>query len=107
MNARIEHLRREMDDASCASFLISNPVNVRYLTGFASSNAFVVVDHERVRLLTDGRYIEAAGSVEGIEAVLIDREFAHGVAATLPQIAEQPVAFEADHLTANQETMLA
>lgn len=96
-----------MDDASGASFLISNPINVRYLTGFESSNAFVLVDHERVLLLTDGRYIEAAREAVGLEVVLVDREFEHGVAATLPEVAESPVAFEADHLTAHRETLLS
>jgi Xaa-Pro aminopeptidase len=96
-----------MDDASAASFLISNPVNVRYLTGFESSNAFVLVDHARVLLLTDGRYIEAARAVEGVEIVLVEREFEHGIVATLPEVADAPVAFEADHLTAWQETLLS
>jgi Xaa-Pro aminopeptidase len=95
-----------MDDASSASFLISNPINVRYLTGFESSNAFVLVDHERVRLLTDGRYIEAARGTEGVEAMLVEREFAPGIAAALPDVAQSPVAFEANHLTVWQKTLL-
>jgi Xaa-Pro aminopeptidase len=107
VNGRIDALRAEMDDASGVSFLISNPVNVRYLTGFESSNAFVLMDQEAVRLLTDGRYIEAARRIEGVEAMLVDREFEHGLAAALPQLAEQPVAYEADHLTAYQETLLS
>ncbi|HYY33576.1 MAG TPA: Xaa-Pro peptidase family protein [Gaiellaceae bacterium] len=107
MNGRIERLRQEMDDASAASFLISNPINVRYLTGFESSNAFVLVQHEQVVLLTDGRYIEAARAVEGVEARLVDREFAPGVATELPALAEPPVAFEADHLTYSRHQILA
>jgi Xaa-Pro aminopeptidase len=43
VSARIELLRRELDDVGAASFLVSNPVNVRYLTGFESSNAFALV----------------------------------------------------------------
>jgi Xaa-Pro aminopeptidase len=72
---------------------------VRYLTGFESSNAFVLVKREEVLLLTDGRYIEAARAVEGAEATLVDREFTPGVAAALPGLADAPVAFESDHLT--------
>jgi Xaa-Pro aminopeptidase len=96
-----------MDDASAASFLVSNPINVRYLTGFESSNAFVLIDRERVLLLTDGRYVESARAVAGIEAVLVDREFELGVVAVLPELAEAPAAFEADHLTAHQEALLS
>ncbi len=107
MNGRVERLRGEFEPLQVASFLVSNPVNVRYLTGFESSNAFVLVEHKRVLLLTDGRYIEAARGLEGVEAVLVDREFGPGVVAALSQLAAGPVAFEADHLTAARHTVLA
>ena len=45
MNRRVERLRAEMERLDVASFLVSNPVNVLYLTGFESSNAFVLVKH--------------------------------------------------------------
>jgi Xaa-Pro aminopeptidase len=95
-----------MNDASSASFLVTNPVNVRYLTGFESSNAFVLVKEDEVLLLTDGRYFEAARAVEGVEALLVDREFTLGVAAALPGLADEPVAFEADHLTVYRHALL-
>jgi Xaa-Pro aminopeptidase len=106
VNSRTERLRQEMDDASADSFLISNPINVRYLTGFESSNAFVLVNHKQVFLLTDGRYIGAARGVPGVEAILVDREFAPGVAAALPGLTEGVVAFEADHVTSWREALL-
>jgi Xaa-Pro aminopeptidase len=60
-----------------------------------------------VLLFTDGRYIEAARGVDGVEVVLVDRELAPGVAAALPEAAEAPVAFESDHLTVSRYTTLA
>jgi Xaa-Pro aminopeptidase len=99
MNARAERLREQFDGFGVASFFVSNRVNVRYLTGFESSNAFALVEHKRVVLLTDGRYAEAARAVEGVDVVVVDREFGPGVAAALPQIAAQPGAFEADDLS--------
>jgi Xaa-Pro aminopeptidase len=77
------------------------------LTGFESSNAFVLVKAHEVLLLTDGRYVEAARAVEGVEPVLVDREFTPGLAAALPGLAEAPVAFEADHLTVARYSRLA
>jgi Xaa-Pro aminopeptidase len=103
----VERLRAELDGLGAASFLVSNPINVRYLSGFESSNAFVLVKHKQVLLLTDGRYIEAARAVEGVEPVLVDREFTPGVAAKLPGIADGPVAFEADNLTFARYLVLA
>jgi len=103
----VERLRAELDGLGVASFLVSNPINVRYLSGFESSNAFVLVKHKQVLLLTDGRYIEAARAVERVEPVLVDREFTPGVAAALPGIADGPMAFEADNLTFARYSVLA
>jgi Xaa-Pro aminopeptidase len=107
MSGRIDRLRQELDAVQAASFLVSNPINVRYLTGFESSNAFVLVKPDQAVLLTDGRYIEAARAIEGLEALLVDREFKPGPAQELPAVAETPVAFEADHLTFGRYEALA
>ena len=107
MNQRVERLRADLGGLGAESFLVSNPVNVRYLSGFESSNAFVLVKHKQVVLLTDGRYIGSAREVEGVEAVLVDREFTPGIAAALPGLAEGAVAFEADHLTVARHATLA
>ena len=53
--------------------LVTNLVNVLYLTGFDSSNAALLVEPDRARLFTDFRYIEAARAVEGVEAVQTKR----------------------------------
>ena len=99
MSGRVERLRTELERLEVASFLVSNPVNVRYLTGFESSNAFVLVQPEDVVLLTDGRYAEAARAIEGVDVQIVDRDFLPGVATQVGAIARGPVAFEADHLT--------
>ena len=38
--------------------LVSNLVNVRYLTGFTGSNAFLLINDNVCIVLTDGRYVE-------------------------------------------------
>ncbi len=62
--SRLDRLREGLE----APLLVSSPINVRYLTGLASSNASLIVEPERVRLLTDFRYIERARTVDGVEA---------------------------------------
>lgn len=42
------------------AFWISNPANVRYVTGLISSNAQLLVTPHKKILFTDGRYVEAA-----------------------------------------------
>ena len=53
---RIDRLRELLEEP----LLVTNLVNVRYLTGFDSSNAALLVEPDRARLFTDFRYLEAA-----------------------------------------------
>jgi Xaa-Pro aminopeptidase len=99
LNTRVERLRSELEGLGVASFLVSNPVNVRYLTGFESSNAFVLVNQKDVVLMTDGRYAEAARAVQGVDVAVVERDFLPGVAGHLAELAAAPVGFESDHLT--------
>jgi Xaa-Pro aminopeptidase len=69
MSARIARLRTLLEEP----LLITNPVNVLYLTGLDSSNVALLVEPERARLFTDFRYIEEARAVDGIEAVQTKR----------------------------------
>ena len=99
MNERIRKLRDELDGAGAATFLVSDGVNVAYLTGFESSNAVALVSAEGVKLVTDGRYIEAARGLPDVEAVHAERELGPWLGKHLGELAEPPVAFEAEHLT--------
>jgi Xaa-Pro aminopeptidase len=69
MSSRIDRLRELLGEP----LLITNLVNVLYLTGFESSNAALFVEPDRVRLFTDFRYREAAEAVEGVEVVQTKR----------------------------------
>jgi Xaa-Pro aminopeptidase len=65
MSSRIERLRGLLEEP----LLVTNLVNVLYLTGFDSSNAALLVEQDGARLFTDFRYIESARAIEGVEAV--------------------------------------
>jgi Xaa-Pro aminopeptidase len=91
VNERVERLRGSLEEP----LLVTTGVNVRYLTGFQSSNAALFVDRERVLLFSDFRYAEAARSIDGVEFVLSERAVLKTVAVTL----EGRVGFEATTLT--------
>ena len=65
MSVRVERLRAMLEEP----LLVTDRINVRYLTGFRSSNAALLVEQERVRLFSDFRYAAAARAVEGVEFV--------------------------------------
>ena len=104
---RVERLRRELVRLGAATFLVTHPVNVRYLTGLDSSNAAVLVGRDRFVLLTDGRYVDVARTVGGAEVVEADRELPPWLGKRLGDLAEPLVAFESTHLTVAAHAALA
>jgi Xaa-Pro aminopeptidase len=90
MSSRIDRLRELLEEP----LLVTNLVNVRYLTGLESSNAALFVEPDRVRLFTDFRYLEAAQSIEGVETVQTKRSLISWLADEL----EGRVGFEANVL---------
>jgi Xaa-Pro aminopeptidase len=105
--ARLARLRDELDGLGAGSFLVTNATNVRWLSGFESSNAALLVGRERVVLATDYRYIEAARSVEGVELHEAERDVSVWLGARLDELADAPVAFESDHVTVARHEAIA
>lgn len=88
MNERIARLRELLEEP----LLVTNPVNVRYLVGFKSSNAAVLVEPDRLRLFSDFRYAEAARALEGVEFEETKRALLEDLSTRL----SGRIAFEAD-----------
>jgi Xaa-Pro aminopeptidase len=84
--------------------LVSNPVNVRYLTGLDSSNAFLVVEPGgETALYTDFRYLEAAREVADVTLVETRRDV---VGELAEHLVGRRIGVEVGHLTvARWETL--
>lgn len=54
LNSRIQVVRQSLKTDE--TFLVSNPVNIRYLCGFTGSNGLLLINQEIAVLLTDPRY---------------------------------------------------
>ena len=70
---RLERLRPSLDGAGCDALLVTNLVNVRYLTGFTGSAALLLVRADGVVLTTDGRYRDQAAeqtAAAGVDATI-------------------------------------
>ena len=90
MNERIERLQASLEEP----LLVTDPANLRYLTGLRSSNAALLVGPERLRLFADFRYAETARAVPGVEFELTSRALFDDLARRL----SGRIAFEADAL---------
>jgi Xaa-Pro aminopeptidase len=91
MIERIQRLALKLEEP----LLVTNPINVLYLTGFDSSNPALLVDPEgTARLYSDFRYAQEAREVEDVEFIEAKR-------ALLKDLAERltgTIGFEADVL---------
>jgi Xaa-Pro aminopeptidase len=95
MRGRGERLAGLVEEAGLDRILVTDLVNVRYLTGFGGTNG-VCVCGDGVRVfLTDFRYTERAETeVEGWEVVTVLDDWLGGIAERL----SGKVGFEDDHL---------
>ena len=57
---RLARLRERLDALEVDALLVSTPSNRRWLSGFTGSAGVLVVDAQRARIATDGRYHEQA-----------------------------------------------
>jgi Xaa-Pro aminopeptidase len=88
MSSRLERLRERLEEP----LLVTSAVNVRYLTGFVSTNAALLAEPDgAAQLFSDFRYAEQGRQVEGVEFVEVGRNL-------LGQLAERlsgRIGFEA------------
>jgi Xaa-Pro aminopeptidase len=99
VNARVERLRESLQEP----LLVSAAANVRYLTGFSSSNAALLAEPNRLRLFSDFRYSDAGRAVDGVEYVETNRNLYAGLAELL----SGTIGFEANNVTYAQYEALA
>ncbi len=89
MTSRLDALTEQLK----LPLLVTNLVNIRYLTGFDSSNAALLVrPRGGATLYTDFRYIESARQVVGVDVQLSKRSLIQELAAKL----SGRIQFEAD-----------
>ncbi|HLY35848.1 MAG TPA: Xaa-Pro peptidase family protein, partial [Candidatus Limnocylindria bacterium] len=86
MSGRAERLAERLDAAGVDLLLVTNLVNVRYLTGYTGSNGLTLVGRETRRFATDFRYVEqVADEVDpSFERAELESDLLGALAALLP-----------------------
>lgn len=91
--------RREFDGAIIAAPEALSSVNLRYLSGFTGSSAFLVITPTKAWILTDFRYVEQAQKeAPNFELVRHRPKVSESIAEILRQESMRRVGFEADKL---------
>ena len=83
------------------ALLVTQPANVRYLTGYVGSNGVAVIGTDGRVLVTDSRYaVSATEQVQGAEVIIGKRDLLGTVAGSaIAAAAGGPIGVEADDLT--------
>jgi Xaa-Pro aminopeptidase len=102
ISQRRDRLRQRLVEAELAAMLVSDLVNVRYLSGFTGSNAALLVraDSETPVLATDGRYRTQAAHQAPDAEVVIERAGGPHLAARAAEDGARRVGFESHVVTA-------
>jgi Xaa-Pro aminopeptidase len=99
---RRQRLTQLLDAEQLDVFLISNPHNVTYLTGFSGESSCLLVSRPRTLLVSDGRFTEQIEQeCPGLDAVIRapSQPITDAVAAALGKLDVHNVGFESAHLT--------
>jgi Xaa-Pro aminopeptidase len=102
-------VRSRLAAAELDVLLVTDPANVRYLTGFAGSNGQVLLGRQATddRLVTDHRYEERARTeARGLEVVLSRDPLAVAVQHAAGRDSNGTLGVEADHLSWQQAERL-
>ena len=62
MNSKLQWLRNTMQSLDMQGLIISNPVNIKYLTGIDAEGTLLLTRKDNI-FITDGRYIEHVHSI--------------------------------------------
>jgi Xaa-Pro aminopeptidase len=106
---RRQRLARLLAREGVDAFLISNPVNVTYLTGFSGESSYLVLGRKQTLLVSDARFTEQiAEECPGLAAHIRSpaQTVYQAAAEVLSKLRCRSVGFESSHLTvADLETL--
>jgi Xaa-Pro aminopeptidase len=104
--SRADRVAARLAERELDLLLVTDALNLRYLTGFTGSNALALVGLEMRRFLTDFRYVERARTeVTGFDLQLAPQELRTALAAGWPP-GELRVGFEDQHVSVRRHAEL-
>jgi Xaa-Pro aminopeptidase len=107
VNARAERLIALMPDAGIDLLLVTDLVNVRYLTGYTGTNGLALVGPQARTFITDFRYVEQAAEEVGedFERRRASQDLLEAIVHVLPQ-EHVRVGFEDDNVSVRRHARM-
>jgi len=107
---RRERLVGQLRDADVDAFLITQPINVSYLTGFTGEASYLIISAQRTLLVSDGRFTaQLAEECLGLATVIRPpkQSLPDATAQVLERLGVGAVEFESGHVTVAEAQTLA
>ena len=100
MSDRADRLVQALPAAGVDVMLVSQPLNVRYLTGYTGSNGIAIIGPQTRTFITDFRYVEQAKAEvdPSFERLRASQDLISAVAGALPS-GSLRLGFEDEHVT--------
>ena len=100
MEERIQSLRAKLQQENIDAFLITYPVNRRYITGFSGSSGFALITVDQHILITDARYkVQSRQEAPDWTIVFHSNSIMETVAQQCRFYGVQTLAFEAEYVS--------
>ncbi|MDE3156034.1 MAG: aminopeptidase P family protein [Acidobacteriota bacterium] len=113
LHARHGRLRQALRDAGLDGLVVTCLPNIFYLTNFGGSAAILVITADRLRFITDFRYVTAVESARAagtgppdLELVRVESGYDETLVALLKEMPGSRVGFEAAHLPVSRHGWL-
>lgn len=114
LERRHQTIRRAVADLGLDALVVTSLPNILYLTNFTGSSAIAVVTPDRIRFLTDFRYLttvaelqRSAAACPDLEVVRVEGAYDSALAAVLAAERGRRVGFEAAHLSVSRHLWLS
>ncbi len=105
--ARRKALRAELKRRTCDAALITNPVDIRYFTGFHGADSWLIVTARRAIIVSDFRFAEELEQVEGVTVVMRTGDIVTAAAGALHYAGATLTAIQSEHVTISVRKRLA
>ncbi|MCB9849016.1 MAG: M24 family metallopeptidase [Phycisphaeraceae bacterium] len=105
---RLARLRAALRGLGCDAALITNPRDIRYLTGFCGDDSYAVVSSRSVVVISDFRFEEDLRVVDGIARVhLRTGDIVEALRTVVGDLKPEALAFQSEHVSVHLRGRLA
>jgi Xaa-Pro aminopeptidase len=108
VSARADQLTERLAGAEVDAVLITDLINVRYLTGYTGSNGLALIGPDTRAFVTDFRYVEQAAEEvnRGFDRLKASVDLLEALKHALPGEGELRLGFEAAHVSVREHERL-